>query len=841
MNAVHKVHNFINNLFNPHTMGQEQETKEINYSDILGCRTISSLLPYRVYDSKNDIYVNDNSYSFIIELLPLVGGDMQTSSLLTQLITDGLPENCHVSFFNWASPNVEPFLDRWAEPRQMVGDIYAKQALERKKFFMNGVRESLFPDKPFTIKNFRSFMTATIPFSVNKNKDVLLKKLTGFRQTLKGTMKNIGMYSDKMPIFNPTKFINLLGEILNPISTNDYENFKYDELNPINKQITSSENNLLMSRDSLIFEKDNIVAKSMSVKSYPDMWAQWQCSELIGSLSNDQLRMTCPFLTCLSFYIENEEKRTTRAKIRQTRITQQSGSALARFDTTLGEQKTEWDFALDKLNKGQKLITASYSVVVFDKEENIEQSEQTMKSIYKNNGWVLRTDKRIQLCTFLSTLPFVMGNGKFSNDFYKRLEKGRTMLSWTLANLLPTQGEYKGMTNPVVQLIGRRGQPMYWDMFGNEGGNYNVAVIGKSGSGKSVFMQEAVTSLRGTGCRTYVIDDGRSFMNTCKLQGGKFVQFGADQNVCLNPFSLISEKDDEEDKTEDVNLIANIIKTMCFSVGQADDFQSGVINNAVLEIIKTKGKNATITDVRDYLLKQEDSRLKDLAVMLGKFSKGGQYEKYFEGKCNIELDNNFITFEMAELKDKKDLQSIVLLVLMFIISKQMYYGDRKQKTALIIDEAWDLLQGGGAIGAFIEGFARRCRKYGGTLITGTQSIEDYYKNPGATAALNNSDWVCLLAQKPEAIEALKVTKKVVMDETKEELLKSLKMSSKQYSEIMITNSDGYFIGRLILDPYSLAMYSSKAEDVARIQELQKNGKTLAEAVEISAGLVGDSK
>lgn len=816
-------------------------SREIDYKSICDYYTIPSLLPYRVYDDINDIYVNSNSFSFIIELNPLVGGDMQTSNLLTQLITDGLPEECYVSFFNWASPNVEPFLDRWVEPRRLVGDLYAKQAMERKKFFMGGVRNTLFPGVPFTLKNFRSFMTATIPFNMGKNRDETLKKLIGFRQTSKGTMKNIGMYSDRTLPFTPDKFINLLSEILNPISDSNYEYISYDKLNPINRQITSGENILaISSNDSLIFDRDKIVVKSLSVKSYPEMWAQWQCSELIGSLANDQLRMTCPFLTCFSFVIENEEKRTAKAKIKQLRTTQQANSPIAKFMPELEEKKRYIDFTVDKLDKGQKLATASYSAIIYDTQENIDLSEQTLKSIYKNNGWVLQTDKIIQLATFLSALPFTLGNG-LGKEYFEHAEKGKTMVSWTCANLLPVQGEYKGMASPVMQLIGRRGQPLYWDPFGNEGGNYNVAVIGKSGSGKSVFMQELVTSLRGTGCRAYVIDDGRSFMNTCLLQGGRFVYFAASQNICLNPFTLLSDDGDTEDQIEDVNLITNIIKTMCFSVGQANDFQSGAINDIVLEIIGTKGRTATVTDVRDLLLLKEDIRLKDLAVMLGRFSRGGQYEKYFEGKCNIEIDNDFISFEMAELKDKKDLQSIVMLVLMFVISKKLYYGDRLKKLALIIDEAWDLLQGGGAVGNFIEGFVRRCRKYGGTLITGTQSIEDYYKNPGSTAALNNSDWVCLLAQKPEAIEALEKSGKVMMDRTKKELLRSLRMNSKQYSEVMITNQDGYFLGRLILDKYTLAMYSSKAEDVARIQQLQMEGKTLAEAVEISAGLVGESK
>lgn len=833
---VNKINSFINNLFSSKTIENEQKFNNINLENVLNYHTISSLLPYRIYDNKEDIYINENSYSFILELLPLVGGDMETSKLLTQLITDGLPEGCYVSFFTWASPNVEGFLERWAEPRAKVGSLYKKQALERKKYLMNGVRQSLFSDKPFTIKNFRSFMTATISFKNSNDADKLKKQLISFRNSAKGTMKNIGLYSDKMPPFQPEQFINLLSEILNPISSNGYEFLEYDQLNPINQQITNSENTLLVSKDSLLFEKDNIIAKSLSVQSFPKMWPQWSCSELIGSISNDQLKMSCPFLTSFSFVIENEKLRTAKAKIKQTRVTQQSGTSLAKFMPSLYKQKAEWDFVNEKLDSGQKLASATYSVIIFDTQENIEQSEQAIKSIYKNNGWILKTDKYIQLSTFLSSMPFILGDG-LAETHFKKFEKARTMISWTCANLLPVQGEYKGVANPIVQLVGRRGQPLYWDPFSNTGGNYNVAVIGKSGSGKSVFMQELVTSLRGSGCRTFVIDDGRSFMNTCLLQGGKFVYFAPEQNICLNPFSLLSDKDDTEDKAEDVNLITNIIKTMCFSVGQADDFQSGVINNAVLEIIKTKGKKATISDVRDFLTQQHDKRVQDLAVMLGKFSKGGQYEKYFEGECNIELDNDFITFEMAELKDKKDLQSIVLLMLMFIISKKMYYGNRKQKTALFIDEAWSLLAGGGSIGDFIEAFARRCRKYGGTLITGTQSIEDYYKNPGSTAALNNSDWMILLAQKPEAIVSLKNSGKIVMDEAKEKLLKSIRMVSGQYSELMVINSNGYFVARLILDRFSLALYSSKAEDVARIKDLQQSGKTLIEAVEILATAV----
>ena len=88
-------------------------------------------------------------------------------------------------------------------------------------------------------------------------------------------------------------------------------------------------------------------------------------------------------------------------------------------------------------------------------------------------------------------------------------------------NLAPLHGEWRGQpanpdNPPALFLIGRRGQPACWSPFANEAGNYNVAVTGKSGSGKSVLMQELVTGLIGAGGEAVVIDDGHSFQHTAE-------------------------------------------------------------------------------------------------------------------------------------------------------------------------------------------------------------------------------------------------------------------------------------------------------------------------------------
>jgi conjugal transfer ATP-binding protein TraC len=114
---------------------------------------------------------------------------------------------------------------------------------------------------------------------------------------------------------------------------------------------------------------------------------------------------------------------------------------------------------------------------------------------------------------------------------------------------------------------------------------------------------------------------------------------------------------------------------------------------------------------------------------------------------------------------------------------------------------------------------------------GTQSVNDFYATPAAQAAFENSDWMCLLAQKPESIKQLKESKRISMDPTMEAMLTSIRTKQGTYAETMIYGPHGYAIGRLFLDPFSLILYSTKAEEFAAVQELTDGGLPLADAIE----------
>jgi conjugal transfer ATP-binding protein TraC len=258
------------------------------------------------------------------------------------------------------------------------------------------------------------------------------------------------------------------------------------------------------------------------------------------------------------------------------------------------------------------------------------------------------------------------------------------------------------------------------------------------------------------------------------------------------------------------------------------------IEQAIKYVWEQKRNDATFTDIAEYLIelgtKQEDKRASDLGQILFPFTKDGVYGNFFEGKATLHFESDLTVLELEELKSKQGLQEVVLLILMLRIQQEMYLGQRNRRKVCIIDEAWDLMNGGQAA-KFIETGYRRVRKYGGAFMTATQSVNDYYRNGAAQAAWENSDFVFMLRQKEDSIEQLKRTGRFMVDEWMGRLLRSIKTRQGEYSEVYIHMPGGGAIARLIVDNYTAKIYSTKAEDVNAVNQLVAQGYSVADAID----------
>jgi conjugal transfer ATP-binding protein TraC len=383
-------------------------------------------------------------------------------------------------------------------------------------------------------------------------------------------------------------------------------------------------------------------------------------------------------------------------------------------------------------------------------------------------------------------------------------------------------------------LAGRRGQLFPWSPF-DSSSNYNICVLGQSGAGKSVFMQEIVMGLLGLGGRVIVLDIGRSYQKLGQLLNAQFIritnQGGTSPcSLSLNPFSdLINREGNDQDYRNALTMVKQVLISMLSPSGTLDDLENSFLEMALDAVTSQKGPETEVSDVASWFLGHSDPRANDMGTRLYSFTRGGIYGKFFTGKSTVSFTNRLMIVEFEDIKENKELSAVILQTLIANISNLVYRGDRKTKSGLVIDECWEFIKGK-AGETLIEGASRTFRKYQWLLLMGSQNAEDFHKSLAAKAAFNNSAWKCYLSQPNEAFKAFE-REELITSPAMLSLLRTVRMVPGKYGEALIVSDSGYAVGRLLLDPFSMMLYSTKADEFSAVENLVNQGVPVDEAID----------
>ena len=220
----------------------------------------------------------------------------------------------------------------------------------------------------------------------------------------------------------------------------------------------------------------------------------------------------------------------------------------------------------------------------------------------------------------------------------------------------------------------------------------------------------------------------------------------------------------------------------------------------------------------------------ELVTLLRPFGSAGTFGARFAGGCSVDFGARLVVFEMSALRQRTEIRAAVMVLLIFLATQRMYASPRDHRVAVMIDEAWALLEGTSA--SFVEGVARRARKYNGALICATQGVDEFFRNPSAEAAWATSEWTMFFKQRDSSIATLKREKRIDLegDPVLERALRSLTSVRDVWSEMIIHGPGGWDIHRLLLDDVSLTAFSSAGEDVAAIEALIAGGMSRRDAI-----------
>jgi type IV secretory pathway VirB4 component len=285
-----------------------------------------------------------------------------------------------------------------------------------------------------------------------------------------------------------------------------------------------------------------------------------------------------------------------------------------------------------------------------------------------------------------------------------------------------------------------------------------------------------------------------------------------------------------DDKDEFLKCTKGLLEVMC---GVGDDARgSAELEKAIAQALLENDYKLDISSFAEFLEKSEKSTLQKYGATLYPYTKEGLYGKYFSGGRHATFKRLITVFEFEEIKNEPKLLSIVLQILLMEVTNQFLTGDRQTPFMIIVDEAWMLLD---FAASFFAAFVRTVRKYGGSLVICVQNFMDLHKTAEHRTILENSTWTILLKQDEKGLGAFKESeafKEMIP------LIKSISLSPNKYAEALLYTTGVTVVGKLVLDEYSKALFSTDPNDFNFLKNKTKEGIGLDEAVEQLVSLKG---
>lgn len=778
------------------------------------------------YDEESDLYLLENhALGFAFTGPPLSGVSPAGFEKLVGLLQGQMPKDTVLQFILWASPDMEAPLTRYALDRHNADAGYLSQARDQFiDYYRDGATHSVVKGYDIRLRDVRLVITGKLPVSAETTDDEI-HRVMELRDVLSAGLKACDF---RMELLKPAAYLRFMETLFNWDSRSAWRmspSSDYDPDRPLTEQILDYNSEVAVDMNGLTV--GGMRATVLSPKGYPKRATFGDAYSYLGETLTGANGLRDPTLLCMNLWFRDRESEANAIQSQTMWLTHQSGHAIARFRPEIAEQKRSFDLASKHLADGDRIVRMAFGMVVFARGAKASLAAVANAQAYMRSfGFRMLEDKYLMGPMFGNFMPF--GTDPVSHMSIKRWKR-RTCKA--AVPMLPIMAEWRGTGTPGLLLISRNGQLMSLSNWDSDT-NYNCAIAAQSGSGKSFLAQALLFNARMMGGRFWIVDKGKSYRNVVEQMGGQRLTFGKDTTLCLNPFTIVDDYEEDED------LLFSLVAAMAALNEPLTDLQAADMKKLMRETFHRIGRDdMTVDHLAAVLLASDDQRVRDVGRQLHPFTEEGGYGHLFHGRNNYEVDNPVILLEMDELEGRMHLQRVVLLQLMFQIRRDMGRLPRSLRKYLLIDEAWELLNGAGSaatgdpVADFVGKAYRQFRKLGGAALTITQSISDFFQSEVTRTIWKNSAHRWLLGQKGDAIEEAKREKYLDIGDHGFRILRSVKTVPGEYSEIFLETPMGYGVGRLIVPPVLRKLFSTEPNDVARIEALKAQGYSLVAAAE----------
>ena len=818
-------------------------------------------LPYSEYTDDGIFIMDDDALAVMFECAPY-GGFNAEAGLITAL--SALPEHAAMQFLLIPSRNLINKIERWKKNKNAPEELYQVTRDDFAAFLEDKAINHISNSMRCLATEYKLVISVVIggrkkEYSVlksifdmfrgkvkNKDEDDEMEKAYKTILDVKNKMEAALKTANLFPVLmTPDLLIEDVFCILNP--NHEYRNIPHWEGN------LQDMSDYMIANDNVFEVKDNYVSfdkmcgKSLSVKEYPKYWHCSMVDQLIGAPFGSQSLESTVYI-CLNIINIGKEGINKTKRKSQVILSQNLNPHIF---PRLNFKKIDLADASKQLELGEQLYHINLAIFPIAKDyDELQNVCSQVKSYYQGLGFKLEEDIYINLPILLSMLP-----GNYDERLASDLARGRVVFQKNVVDLAPTSADWCGnTTNAEIFFFTPRGQLYSFDFFASNT-NYNAFVIGTSGAGKSVLLQDFAMNYLMSGGRINIIDIGGSYENFCGIVGGQYIDVKPSNPISLNPFTELTTREMFNEfkeflvdwywmmgAPESKNLAeeqSNFIKSYLSKAIEASYSKYGI--NSDVDTVLECFKEISVIEKEDIsssgekiTIKEKDIRCSDFMQILGRYGKQGDYGAFFNGKSEIKFNHNFVVLETGSMENSPALRDPILMILTYHISKSIYLAkDMKQRKLIIIDEAHKFL-GNHRVDGFIEQAYRRFRKHGASMIIGTQGWEDLANESSPSRAgrviVENSAFQIIMTQSYASREKLKQSKSHQFNDYDKAMIDSISSVKGEFSEALLIADKNKVKIRIILSDFMKKTFFTSPKVRTYINEQVAKGIPLIDAV-----------
>ena len=280
--------------------------------------------------------------------------------------------------------------------------------------------------------------------------------------------------------------------------------------------------------------------------------------------------------------------------------------------------------------------------------------------------------------------------------------------------------------------------------------NYNMSIIGESGSGKSTAIKTYIDNFLRMVAEKYgpdqrvmltIIDPHGEYTRIAENFGCGVVDLTARNELGMDPFVIMEHAD-------------QAVALLCETVGMPANLRS-------LAIARSEGCRS-IMDFVERLAGETGAQQKECrqaSSYLEQFTSGG-ISRMFQGEYRMQ-DRTVFSMYNAE---KNELNAMLISLAMQRAWRDMRDAPSHVPKLFVIDEGWFVIAMR-STAEILQDVAKSGRKENVHLVFLTQEPEDMLKNDYGTAIINNSATILILKLKPKPAEMLQGTLRLSDSET----------------------------------------------------------------------------